>query len=129
MDEVKCNECDDTGYVWTPEYADGSFPRTVSQVECACRQAPQQNRFGNAEMARSSASCTTSAAKYTREELVEIMCRANADLSPVGSDALVYLSMDDCATGIQSPNWHRDLHKMHTALSALEQAGALQVKE
>lgn len=64
----------------------------------------------------------------TREELVEIMCRANTDHTVCGSDAMVYLSMEDCSNGARSPNWQRHQYDMGMALDALIAIGAVRIK-
>ena len=65
----------------------------------------------------------------TRDEVVEIMCRANADHSTCGSDELVYLSMEDASSGHKAPNWHRYRYEMGMAYDALITAGVIPQEE
>lgn len=62
--------------------------------------------------------------QMTEDEAVEVMCRAVTKYCIGGSDAMVYLSMEDASSGIKSPNWHRYKHEMRQAYRALLAAQA-----
>lgn len=57
------------------------------------------------------------------DKLIRLMCRAATKYTIHGPDVLIYASMEDCASGIQTKLWETRKYEMTLALAALKKAG------